>query len=302
MEPVASGSTRVGFIGLGVMGGPLVGHILSAGYEVNVFTRTKSKAATALAAGAVWHDMPGDVAAVSDVVFTMVGFPADVKAVLLGPEGVIARMPAGGISVDLTTSDPELAAEIAEAAAADGKFAIDAPVSGGDKGARLGALCVFVGGDQGAFERVKPLLDVFGSTVAYFGPAGKGQYAKCANQVVVASQMIGLAEGLVFASRAGLDLDLYISAISGGAAGGKTIDLYATRVLEGDFEPGFFVEHLVKDLGVALESCRKMKISLPGVALASQLYNSLAAHGGGRLGTQALVKTLCEMNDTTLQK
>lgn len=300
MEPAAPGRTRVGFIGTGVMGAPMARHVLDAGYALCVHNRTRAKADALVAAGAAWCASAADVAAASDVVFTMVGFPADVRGVLAGAAGVLARLPPGGVVVDLTTSEPALAEEMAAAAAAQGRTVLDAPVTGGDKGAAAGTLSVMVGGDAAAVAAVMPLLQCFAKTVAHFGGPGMGQHAKAANQITIASQMVGLAEGLVYAQSAGLDLDRYIGAIAGGGAGGKTIELYAYRTLAGDFQPGFFVEHFIKDLGIALESCRKMSVSLPGLALAAQLYNSLAAHGEDRLGTQALVKVLERMNNVKL--
>lgn len=300
MELAAPGRTRVGFIGTGVMGAPMARHMMDAGYALSVYTRTRAKAEPLLAAGAAWCDSAGAVAAASDVVFTMVGFPADVRGVLSGEGGVLTSLRPGGVVVDLTTSEPALAAELAEVAAAAGKVMLDAPVTGGDKGAIAGQLSVMVGGDTAAVAAVMPLLDCFAKSVAHFGGPGMGQHAKAANQITIATQMIGLAEGLVYAQKAGLDLDRYVGAIAGGGAGGKTIELYAYRTLSGDFQPGFFVEHFIKDLGIALESCRRMKVSLPGLALAAQLYNSLAAHGEERLGTQALVKVIERMNNVKL--
>jgi 3-hydroxyisobutyrate dehydrogenase len=214
---------------------------------------------------------------------------------------VLERLGAGGVVVDLTTSEPALASELAAVAERTGRHVLDAPVTGGDKGAIAGTLSVLVGGEDAAVARVMPLFNCFAATVSHFGGAGMGQHAKAANQITIATQMVGLAEGLVYAQAAGLDLEKYVGAIAGGGAGGKTVELYARRTLAGDFQPGFFVEHFVKDLGIALESCRKMRVSLPGLALASQLYNSLAAHGEHRLGTQALVKVLERMNNVRLE-
>lgn len=302
MDAASPDKTVVGWVGTGVMGVPMAGHLLAAGYKMYVYNRTQSKANPLISKGAVWCESPGAVAAESDVVFTMVGYPRDVHGVLAGGSGIFETLRPGGIVVDLTTSEPDLASELAAQAEIGGKFMLDAPVTGGDKGAIAGTLSVMVGGDLTAFTRVKPLLDCFGKTVVHCGAPGMGQHAKMGNQIAVAMSMIGMAEGLVYAQRAGLDLENFVKAIAGGGAGSKSIDLYASRTLSGDFQPGFFVEHFVKDLGIAVASCQRLKLCLPGLALASQLYNSLAAYGEERLGTQALVKVLERMNNLELGK
>jgi 3-hydroxyisobutyrate dehydrogenase len=282
------------------MGAAMAQHVLSAGYSLTVYNRTAAKASALVAKGAVLVGSPGAVASTSDVVFTMVGFPSDVRQVMVGRGegeiGIISQVKSGGIIVDLTTSEPKLAIELAQLGERDGKFVLDAPVTGGDIGAKNGSLSIMVGGDHEAFITVKPLIECFAKTVTYCGPPGRGQHCKLGNQITIASTMIGMCEGMVYAHASGLDLPTYLLAISGGGAGCKSLDLYAPRILKQDMKPGFFVEHFVKDLGMALNSCQQLGISLPGLALASQLYNSLAAHGEQRLGTQALIKVLERLN------
>lgn len=301
MEPVSPSKTRVGWIGTGVMGRAMCAHILKAGYTLTVFTRTLSKAQPLVDSGAHLAHSPAEVAAQSDVVFSIVGFPSDVRSVLLDPNsGALSTLSSGGVLVDMTTSDPSLAVEIASAASEKSCFSVDAPVSGGDRGARTASLSIFAGGDAGVVDSVSPLLNLLGKTY-YMGGPGKGQFAKLANQITIASTMLGLVEGMIYAHKAQLDLGLFLNAISTGAAGSKSLDLYGGRILKRDFEPGFYVEHFIKDLGICLKECERMGISLPGLALAHQLYLSLKAHGEGKLGTQALVLALERLNNTSLE-
>ncbi|MFM8292517.1 MAG: NAD(P)-dependent oxidoreductase [Planctomycetia bacterium] len=288
--------TRLGWIGVGVMGRSMAGRLLDAGFTLTVFTRRRESAADLLARGAAWADSPRAVAAASDVVFTMVGYPADVRQVVLGPEGVLAGLPAGGILVDHTTSAPELAETIAAAAAARGAWALDAPVSGGDKGAREGTLTVMVGGAAAAREPLAACWRATAGTVVDCGGPGAGQRTKLANQIAIASGMIGMCEALLFAHRSGLDVETTLRAISPGAAGSWSLTNLAPRILRRDFAPGFMVEHFVKDMRLVLEECRRMNLMLPGLALAESLYARLAAEGGGRLGTQALVLALAQQS------
>lgn len=269
---------------------------------MTVFNRTASKAQPLLDAGAELVASPREVGENSDVVFTMVGYPSDVREVIAGPNGVLAGLSDGGIVVDLTTSEPGLAAELAARASSQGKFVIDAPVTGGDVGAKQGTLSIMVGGHDAAIKQIMPVLECFASTVNVFGGPGAGQHCKMANQITIASTMLGMCEGLMYAHVAGLDLETYLAAISGGGAGSFSIKSYAPRILKGDMEPGFYVEHFVKDLGIALEACKQLKISLPGLALAQQLYVSLTACGDARLGTQALIRTLERINGKQLPK
>ncbi|CAA0829192.1 Probable 3-hydroxyisobutyrate dehydrogenase-like 1- mitochondrial [Striga hermonthica] len=299
-EPISPSNTKLGWIGTGVMGRSMCSHLLKAGYAVTVYTRTRSKAEALLSAGARWADSPRSLASQSDVVFTIVGYPSDVRHVILDPStGALSGLRAGGVVVDMTTSDPSLAVEIHAAASAAGCSSVDAPVSGGDRGARLAALSIFAGGEEGLVARLTPLLSHLGR-VYYMGGPGKGQFCKMANQVTIASTMVGLCEGLIYAHKAGLDLSNYLSAISTGAAGSKSLDLYGSRILNRDFEAGFYVNHFVKDLGICLRECEKMGLALPGLALAQQLYLSLKVHGEGDLGTQALVLALERLNNVSL--
>lgn len=300
-EPISPSTTKLGWIGTGVMGSSMCSHLLKAGYTVTVFTRTQSKAQPLLSMGAHWADSPKSLASQSDVVFSIVGYPSDVRHVLLDPaSGALSGLRPGGSIVDMTTSDPSLAVEIHSAASSAGCSSIDAPVSGGDRGARLAALSIFAGGDEVLVNRLTPLFNCLGR-VYYMGGAGKGQFCKLANQVTIASTMVGLCEGLIYAHKAGLDLDSYLNAISTGAAGSKSLDLYGSRILKRDFEAGFYVNHFVKDLGICLRECQNMGLALPGLALAQQLYVSLQAHGEGDLGTQALILALERLNNASLQ-
>ncbi|HZR92103.1 MAG TPA: NAD(P)-dependent oxidoreductase [Gaiellaceae bacterium] len=288
--------TRVGWVGTGVMGASMCGHILTAGHPVTVHTRTRSRAEPLLARGAAWADTPAAVAASSDVVFSIVGYPSDVREVYLGAEGLVAAAAPGSVLVDMTTSEPSLAVEIAEAAAARGAAALDAPVSGGDVGAREATLSIMVGGDEEAIERVRPLLELMGKAIVRQGGPGAGQHAKMVNQTLIATGMIGVCEGLLYAYRAGLDLETVLQSVAPGAAGSWSLSNYAPRMLAADFEPGFVVEHFVKDMGIALAEARRMNLSLPGLALAQQLYVALAAQGKGRKGTHALILALASLS------
>jgi 3-hydroxyisobutyrate dehydrogenase len=288
---------RVGWIGTGVMGTSMCGHVLAAGYEVTVHNRTRARADSLVERGATWADTPADVAAASEITFSIVGYPADVREVLLGPDGVVGAAAAGSVVVDMTTSEPSLAEEIHTAAAARGVGALDAPVSGGDVGARNAALSIMVGGDQETFARVRPLFEVMGKTIVRQGGPGSGQHKKMVNQILIATGMIGVCEALLYGYRAGLDLETVMQSVSGGAAGSWSLANYGPRMLSGDFQPGFFVEHFVKDMGIALAEARRMHLALPGLALAEQLYVALVAQGGGRKGTQALLLALASLSD-----
>ncbi len=288
--------TRVGWIGTGVMGAPMCGHLLASGYPVTVFNRTPERARGLLERGAAWAESPQAVAQHADVVFTMVGFPDDVREIVLGPAGTLAGAGHGTILVDMTTSEPSLAREIYEAARARGVASLDAPVSGGDVGARAAGLSIMVGGDRDAFERVAPLLRCLGATIVHQGPAGAGQHTKMVNQILVASGMVAVSEALLYAHQAGLDLPTVLQSVSGGAAGSWSLTHYAPRILARDFAPGFRVDHFVKDMGIALAEARRMRLSLPGLALVEQLYLALVAQGDGRQGTHALVLALARLS------
>jgi 3-hydroxyisobutyrate dehydrogenase len=292
---------RIGWIGTGVMGSAMCGHLLDAGFTTSVFTRTRSAAAPLLARGAVWRDSPADVAATADVVFTMVGFPADVREVILGDAGVLAGAEPGMLLVDMTTSEPSLAREIHDAAAAKGVQALDAPVSGGDVGARNASLVIMVGGEPNAFARARPFFEKLGTTVAHQGGPGAGQHTKMVNQIAIASGMIGVCEALLYAFRAGLDVQGVLDVIGGGAAGSWSLSNYGPRALRGDFAPGFKVDHFIKDLGIALAEARELNLILPGLELAEQLYAETRAQGYGESGTHALLLTLARLSDVDWQ-
>lgn len=290
-------TTRIGWIGVGVMGGSMCRHLMQAGFAATVFNRSRSKADPLVAAGARWGESPKQVAEDSDVVFTMVGYPADVRQVILGPNGVLAGSKPGGIIVDMTTSEPSLAVEIAATAAKLGVHAIDAPVSGGDIGARNATLSIMIGGDAAVIESLQPCWQAMGKTFVRQGGPGAGQHAKMVNQVLIAGNMVGVCESLLYAYKAGLNLETVLQSVSGGAAGSWSLSNLAPRIIAGDFAPGFFVEHFIKDLGIALNEAKRMSLCMPGLALANQLYLSLAAHGHARNGTQALQLALAEMSN-----
>lgn len=290
--PARPGGTRLGWIGAGVMGRSMAGRLLDAGFGVTVFTRRKETAVGLLARGATWADSPAAVAAASDVVFTMVGHPADVRDVVLGAAGVLTGLAAGGVLVDHTTSSPELAVDIDARVRDRGGFALDAPVSGGDRGAREGTLTVMVGGSADVSASLAACWQAVAAKVVTCGGPGAGQRTKLVNQIVIASGMIGICEALVYAVRAGLDPTTTLAAISSGAAGSWSLSNLAPRMLAGDVAPGFMVEHFVKDLRLAIDECRRLAIDLPGLALAESLYARLLEEGKGRLGTQALVLAL----------
>ena len=280
----------IAFIGLGVMGRSLAGHLLRAGHTVHVHNRTKEKAAPVLAAGAIWHDSARASAAAADVVVTMLGFPADVEAIYLAPDGLIAHACPGALLIDMTTSSPVLARRIAAAAGARGLAALDAPVSGGDIGAREARLVIMVGGEPAAFARARPIFELMGKNIALLGGPGAGQHCKMANQIAVAVGMVSWCEALTYAKRAGLDPAAVHASISGGAAGGWAMTNLAPRALAENYAPGFYVKHILKDMGIALESAAELKLALPGLACAKKLYDQVAARGWEDCGTQALYR------------
>ena len=286
------GKTRVGWIGTGVMGRWMCQHIRDKGYAVTVYNRTREKAQPLLDAGAAWADTPQALAERSDIVFAIVGYPKDVREVFLGPRGALAGSKAGGFLVDMTTSEPSLAREIYEAARSKGVHSIDAPVSGGDVGAKNATLSIMVGGDKDAVDAVRPLLECMGKTIVHQGPTGAGQHTKMVNQILIASNMVGVCEALLYGYKAGLDLKTVLQSVGGGAAASWSLNNLGPRIIDRNFEPGFFVEHFLKDMGIALEEARRMKLSLPGLALANQLYVAVQAQGYGRKGTHALMLAL----------
>lgn len=280
----------VGFVGLGVMGKSMAGHILAAGYPLFVYTRTKSKAEPLLQKGAKWADSPKELAEKASVIFTIVGFPQDVEEVYLGENGLITNGRKHSYLVDMTTSSPTLAEKLYEEGKKKGISVLDAPVSGGDIGAREARLAIMVGGDKEAFDYVCPLFEIMGKNITYLGGAGAGQHTKMANQVAIASGMIGVCEALVYAKKAGLDVQKVVDTISTGAAASFSLSSYAPRILREDYSPGFFIKHFIKDMTIALNEAEKMGIDLPGLALAKEMYEKLAAQGEENSGTQALYK------------
>lgn len=284
--------TSVAFIGTGVMGKSMAGHLLAAGYGVHVYSRTRSKAGELLEQGAVWHDSPGSAAAAANAVITMVGYPHDVEEVYFGQRGIIENAKPGAYLIDMTTSSPSLAKRIEQAARERGLHALDAPVSGGDIGAREARLSIMVGGSAEAFEAALPLLRKLGTNIVRQGGPGAGQYTKMANQIAIASNMMGVCEALAYARKAGLDPESVLKSIEFGAAGSWSLSNLAPRIIRGDFAPGFYVKHFVKDMKIALESAEEMGIELPGLALARSLYERLIEMGEEDSGTQALYKLL----------
>ena len=274
------------------MGAAMAGHLLARGHALTVFSRTRSKAENLLQRGARWADSPAQVADASDVVFTMVGFPRDVSDVYLGDAGLVHQARPGMVFVDMTTAPPSLAVTVAEALKARDAHFLDAPISGGDVGARNASLSIMVGGEARIVEAVRPLFEAVGRTIVHQGATGAGQHAKLCNQITIAGTMIGVCESLLYGYRAGLDLETMLQSIRGGAASCWTLDNLAPRILARNFAPGFFVEHFVKDMGLALEESRRMGLVLPGLALVHQLYLAVQAHGHGQSGTHALMVAL----------
>ncbi|MCF8194364.1 MAG: NAD(P)-dependent oxidoreductase [Polynucleobacter sp.] len=286
-----TGSTikTIGFIGLGIMGQSMAGHLLAGGFGLNVYNRTKSKADGLVSRGATWFDTPGEVAAHSDLVITIVGFPRDVEEVYFGPQGIIAHAK-NAILVDMTTSSPSLARDIAQEAAKKGLGALDAPVSGGDVGARDAKLTIMVGGSQEVFDQALPVLRLMGTSIILQGSAGMGQHTKMCNQIVIASNIMGVAEGLAYAKKVGLDPSTVLQSIGGGAASGFQLNVLGTRMIAGDYAPGFYIEHFIKDLTIALAEAKKLDLDLPGLSQAKKLYDQMVAKGLGRDGTQGLLQ------------
>lgn len=284
----------VGFIGVGVMGASMAGHLIDAGHPVYVFNRSRAKAEKVLAKGGIWCEGPREVAHRATSVISMVGTPDDVRSVYLGPDGLIAQAQSGATLIDMTTSDPELAAELATAGAARSIAVLDAPVSGGDIGARNATLSIMVGGSPEGFERALPLFQRLGKTIVHQGPAGSGQYTKLCNQVAIASTMLSVCESMALAKASGLDPTRVLESITTGAAGSWSLSTLMPRALRGDFEPGFSVNHFLKDLAIALRCAERLGLELPGLTLAQRLYSELAQQGAGGKGTQVLLRRYLE--------
>ncbi|WP_165220457.1 NAD(P)-dependent oxidoreductase [Aquisphaera insulae] len=292
----APGKTRIGWIGTGVMGSSMCGHLIATGYSATVYNRTAEKTRSLAEKGASVASSVAEVARSSDVVFTIVGYPRDVREVILGAEGIVESAKSGTVVVDMTTSEPALAVEIERAARAKGLHAVDAPVSGGDIGAREARLSIMIGGDKAVAEALRPLFEAMGKVIVYQGQAGSGQHTKMVNQILITSGMIGVCEALLYGHKAGLDLNTVLESVSSGAAGSWSLANLGPRMIAGNFEPGFFVEHFLKDMGIALAESRRMKLALPGLALAEQLYRAVEAQGLGRKGTQALLLALADLS------
>ncbi|UZD75504.1 NAD(P)-dependent oxidoreductase [Bacillus siamensis] len=280
----------VGFIGLGVMGNSMASHILEAGYPVLVYTRTKQKAEEILDKGAVWQETVKDLSEKADIIITMVGYPSDVEEIYLGENGILRHAKEGAFVIDMTTSKPSLAKKIAEKAKEKSIQALDAPVSGGDIGARNGTLAIMAGGEKEAFEACLPLFSVMGENIQYQGPAGSGQHTKMCNQIAIATGMVGVAEAMAYAEKSGLNPEQVLKSITTGAAGSWSLSNLAPRMLKGDFAPGFYVKHFIKDMGIALEEAELMGEEMPGLALAKSLYDKLSAQGEENSGTQSIYK------------
>jgi 3-hydroxyisobutyrate dehydrogenase len=293
--------TKIGWIGTGVMGRSMCGHLLKAGYQATIFNRTKDKAAELLDQGARWADSPRDVAAASDVIISIVGYPADVRDVLLGPQGALGGCRPGNVLVDMTTSQPSLAVEVADQAAKRDVVSIDAPVSGGDVGARNATLSIMIGGDAVTVAALEPIWKTMGSKWVRQGGPGAGQHTKMVNQTLIATGMIGVCEGLLYGYKAGLDLNTVLESVASGAAGSWSLSNYGPRMMANNFDPGFFVTHFLKDMRIALDEARRMNLALPGLALAEQLYQAVTAQGHARKGTHSLMLALARLSNIDWQ-
>jgi 3-hydroxyisobutyrate dehydrogenase len=299
---ITPGKTRLGWIGTGVMGSSMCGHLLDRGFAVTVYNRTRQRAEPLLAKGAKWGETPKSVAENSDVIFTIVGYPNDVREVVLGAQGTLVGSKAGNILVDMTTSEPSLAEEIAAAASKRGVHSVDAPVSGGDVGAREARLSIMIGGEAPVVEALRPCWEAMGKTIIHQGGPGAGQHTKMVNQTLIATNMIGVCEALLYGYRAGLNLETVLQSVAPGAAGSWSLSNLGPRIIANNFDPGFFVEHFIKDMGIALAESKRMNLCMPGLALGHQLYIALAAQGHSRDGTHALELALASMSGIDWKK
>lgn len=279
---------NITFIGTGVMGKSIIRHLQQANFEVTIYTRTKERATSLIEEGAIWADTASNATVGADIIFTMAGYPADVEEIYFGGNGIFEKAQEGQIVVDMTTSSPELAKKIAAEASVRKMASIDAPVSGGDVGAKNGTLSIMCGGDKKVFEEIYEVLSVFGKDIVYQGGAGAGQHTKMANQIAIATNMIGVCEAIVYAKRAGLDPQTVLSSIASGAAGSWSLSNLAPRMLASDFEPGFYVKHFLKDMDIALTEAEMMALDLRGLKLARQMYHELVLEGFENKGTQVL--------------
>lgn len=291
--PIATpGTTRIGWIGTGVMGRWMCQHAMNKGYAATVYNRSPEKTKHLVELGAKLAGSPKEVAERSDVIFAIVGYPKDVREVFLGEQGALAGSKPGAILVDMTTSEPTLAQEIALVASMKGVHTLDAPVSGGDIGAKEARLSIMVGGEANVFEAVKPIFEAMGKTIVLQGPAGSGMHTKMVNQIMIANNMVGVCEALLYAQKSGLDPTTVLQSVGSGAAASAALNILWPRMIKRDFEPGFYVEHFIKDMGIALAEAERLKLYMPGIALAKQLYHAVMAQGNGRKGTQALLLAL----------
>lgn len=283
-------SKKIGFIGTGVMGASIVMHLLNAGHDVTIYTRTKSKAADLISAGAKWAETPAEASKEQEIIFTMVGYPKDVEEVYIGEKGIFSTAKEGAIVIDMTTSEPTLAKKLYHEARERGLHSLDAPVSGGDIGAKNGTLSLMIGGDKDVFEKLYPIFELFGQNIVYQGVAGSGQHTKMCNQIAIASGMIGVCESMAYGLKAGLTMEEVLRSITAGAAGSWSLSNLAPRMLKGNMEPGFYIKHIIKDMKIALDEAERMNLQLPGLTLAKSMYNQLLEEGYGDNGTQALIK------------
>jgi 3-hydroxyisobutyrate dehydrogenase len=289
--------TRIGWIGTGVMGRWMCQHVMSKGFQATVYNRSSEKTQPLVELGAKVAHTPKEVAEQSDVIFAIVGFPKDVREVFLGQDGALAGAKPGSVLVDMTTSEPSLAVEIYEAAKAKGVHSLDAPVSGGDVGAKNAALSIMIGGESEVVQAVTPIFEAMGKTIVHQGAPGAGQHTKMVNQILISSNMIAVCEALLYGYKAGLNLETVMKSVTVGAAGSKALEVLGPRMLARNFEPGFYVEHFIKDMGIALAEAERMNLSLPGLGLAKQLYEAVRAQGYARKGTQALLLALEHINN-----
>jgi len=294
---ISNENTRIGWIGTGIMGRPMCGHVLSGGYRTSIYNRTKSKAEELINKGAVWCTSPEEVAKNSDIIITILGYPEDVREVYFGKEGIFTSLKSGTVLVDMTTTEPSLSIEIYNKAKDKGVYAVDAPVSGGDVGAINAKLSIMVGGDEEIVSSIIPLLKLLGHQIVYEGGPGAGQHTKVCNQITVGGVMTGICEALLYSYKAGLDPDTMIKTVCAGAASTWLMENLGPRIIDNDFKPGFFVEHFIKDLGIAIAECKRMNLDLPGLNLSMELYEKTRDLGYGKLGTQALFLALKDISE-----
>lgn len=285
-------SKTIGFVGTGVMGKSMAGHLIDKGYEVNVYNRTKSKADDLVEKGATWCDTIATLSEKSDVIISIVGYPKDVESIYLSQDGILNHAKANSIVIDMTTSSPALAHDIYEKAKERNIKSLDAPVSGGDVGAKNAALTIMVGGDQEAYNQVEDIFNLLGKNVVYQGKSGNGQHTKLSNQIAIAAGMLGVAEAIIYAEEAGLDIDKVFNSIEHGAAGSWSLSNLGPRMVKEDYAPGFYVKHFIKDMKLAIEESEKMGLYMPGLLKAKEVYDALSEAGYDDNGTQAVIQLL----------